>query len=641
MTDRQRTADAFEKPARGARHVRLRTSGASVEHRADGAILVRAEEALAEYPRVLTDRVAHWAEVAPDRICAAKRDGDGGWRSLTYSQAFAAVRSIAQALIDRGLRAERPVAILSENDLGHFLLMLAGQHAGIPTAHISPVYSLVSKDFAQLRHCLGLLTPGMVFVSDGEKYRRAIEVAAGDEVELVVAAAASSAPEFRSATRFAELLSTHPTSALDAQHEAIDPDSPAKFLFTSGSTGMPKAVINTHRMICCNQQMIAQVFTFLQDDPPVLVDWLPWNHTFGGNHNIGVALYNGGSFYIDEGKPGPGLISETIRNLREIAPTVYFNVPKGYEDLLTALRADRELREKFFSRLKLLFYAGAGLSQPVWDAYRELARETCGERVVMVTGLGSTETAPMAIQTTWETERAGVIGIPIPGVEMKLVPHDGKLEARVRGPNITPGYWRQPALTQTAFDEDGFYKFGDAVRFLDPADVNKGFFFDGRFSEDFKLATGTWVSVGPLRARILSFFAPLVRDVVITGHDRDDVGMMIFVDVEACSALCDGSFERKGANLASTEILSHEAVRRRFRDLLAGFAAEATGSSNRVSRAILLEEPPSLDAREITDKGSLNQRAVLEHRAALVEELYGSQDFDLIFRLEGKNDGTR
>jgi feruloyl-CoA synthase len=400
-------------------------------------------------------------------------------------------------------------------------------------------------------------------------------------------------------------------------------------------------VINTHRMICSNQQMIAQVFGFLQDEPPVLVDWLPWNHTFGGNHNIGIALYNGGSFYIDEGKPGPEFISETIRNLRAIAPTVYFNVPKGYEDLLPALRADRELRENFFSRLKLLFYAGAGLSQPVWDAYRELALETCGERVVMVTGLGSTETAPMAIQTTWETDRAGVIGIPIPGVEAKLVPQAGKLEARVRGPNISPGYWRQPELTRKAFDEDGFYKFGDAVRFVDPSDVNKGFLFDGRFSEDFKLATGTWVSVGPLRARILSFFAPFVRDVVITGHDRDDVGMMIFADVEACCALCSAGSLRADSGLATLDILRHEAVRERFRNLLAAFAAEATGSSNRVSRAILLEEPPSLDAREITDKGSLNQRAVLEHRAMLVEELYGLGTSDLIFRLEGKNDGKR
>jgi feruloyl-CoA synthase len=451
-----------------------------------------------------------------------------------------------------------------------------------------------------------------------------------EEVEIVVT---SSPPEFRKATRFADLLATNPTRALDVAHERIDPDSPAKFLFTSGSTGMPKAVINTHRMICCNQQMIAQVFGFLQDEPPVLVDWLPWNHTFGGNHNIGIALYNGGSLYIDEGKPGPGFIDETIRNLREIAPTVYFNVPKGYEDLLPALRADRELRENFFCRLKLLFYAGAGLSQPVSDAYRELAQETCGERVVMVTGLGSTETAPMAIQTTWETDRAGVIGIPIPGVEAKLVPQGNKLEARVRGPNITPGYWRQPELTEKAFDEEGFYKFGDAVRFVDPADVNKGFVFDGRFSEDFKLATGTWVSVGPLRARILSFFAPFVRDVVITGHDRDGVGMMIFADVEACCSLCPAGLRRSGS--AASDILRHEAVRERFRDLLAAFAAEATGSSNRVSRAILLEEAPSLDAREITDKGSLNQRAVREHRAALLDQLYGREDSDLIFRLEG------
>jgi feruloyl-CoA synthase len=642
VSDAGRATGALETSSSGVRHVRLRTSGASVERLPDGSLLVRPDEPLGAYPKVLTDRVAEWAEIAPDRICAAKRDREGGWRTLTYSQVFAAVRNIAQALIDRGLSADRPVAILSENDLEHLLLMLAGQHAGIPTTHISPVYSLVSKDLAQLRHCLGLLTPGMVFVSDGEKYRRAIEVAVGDEVEVIVA---SSTPEFRKTTRFAELLATKPTNALAAAHERIDPDSPAKFLFTSGSTGMPKAVINTHRMICCNQQMIAQVFGFLQDEPPVLVDWLPWNHTFGGNHNIGIALYNGGGFYIDEGKPGPGFISETIRNLREIAPTVYFNVPKGYEDLLPALRADRELRENFFSRLKMLFYAGAGLSQPVWDAYRKLARETCGERVVMVTGLGSTETAPMAIQTTWETDRAGVIGIPIPGVEAKLVPQAGKLEVRVRGPNITPGYWRQPELTRKAFDEEGFYKFGDAVRFVDAADVNNGFLFDGRFSEDFKLATGTWVSVGPLRARILSFFAPFVRDVVITGHDRDDVGMMIFADVEACCALCPGGSLRSdtgsGLGPAASDILRHEAVRGRFRDLLVAFAAEATGSSNRVSRAILLEEPPSLDAREITDKGSLNQRAVLEHRARLVEELYGGADSEMIFRLEGKNAGKR
>src|SRR5580693_9222772 len=423
------------------RPVRLRTSGASAHHLADGAILVRSDEALGPYPQVLTDRLVHWAKISPDKICIAKREADGEWRKLTYAQVLRAVTNIGQALLDRGLSDDHPVAILSENDIEHFLLMLAGQHVGIPTAHLSPVYSLVSRDFGKLRHTLNLLTPGLVFVSDGGRYKSAVETVVNAETELVVTA--NPAPN-RKSTLFSELAATTFTPAVEAAHEKIQPDHVAKILFTSGSTGMPKGVINTHRMICSNQQMIAQVFCFLQDEPPILVDWLPWNHTFGGNHNTGIALYNGGSFYIDDGKPGPAFIAETIRNLREIAPTVYFNVPKGYEDLLPALRADTQLRENFFRHLRLLFYAGAGLSQPVWDAYRELALQTCGERIIMVTGLGSTETAPMAIQTTWETDQAGVIGIPIPGVEAKLVPRGAKLEARVRGPNITPGYWRQP-----------------------------------------------------------------------------------------------------------------------------------------------------------------------------------------------------
>lgn len=610
----------------GVRQVRLRTSGASLEPLPGGAFLVRAEEPLGEYPRVLTDRVHQWVRVAPDRICAAKRGADGEWRRLTYSEVFAAVRRIGQALLRRSLSHDRPVAILSENDLEHLLLMLAGQHVGIPTAHLSPVYSLVSKDHAQLRHAFKLLTPGLVFASHGERYGRAIEAVVDEKMELVVAGAP---PTGRKATLFAELAATKPTFAVEEAHEAIHPDSVAKILFTSGSTGIPKGVINTHRMICSNQQMIAQVFGFLQDEPPVIVDWLPWNHTFGGNHNVGIALYNGGAYYIDEGKPGPGFIAETVRNLREIPATVHFNVPKGYEDLLPALRADRRLCETFFSRMRLLFYAGAGLSQPVWDAYRALAIETCGERIVMVTGLGATETSPMALQTTWETDRAGVIGIPVPGVELKLAPQAGKLEARVRGPNVTPGYWKQPELTAKAFDEDGFYRFGDAVRFVDPGNVNRGFLFDGRFSEDFKLATGTWVSVGPLRARILAHFAPFVRDAVITGHDRDGVGMLVFADLDACRLLCRGL--PPGSPMR--EVLNHEAVRARFQALLEGFAAEATGSSNRVVRAVLLEEPPSFDTSEVTDKGSLNQRAVLERRTALVEELYAPQPSPRIIRI--------
>ena len=379
--------------------------------------------------------------------------------------------------------------------------------------------------------------------------------------------------------------------------------------------------------------MINQVFGFLEEEPPVLVDWLPWNHTFGGNHNTGISLYNGGTFYIDDGRPGLDSFRETLRNLREISTTVFFNVPKAYEGLLPALRSDRDLRETFFRRLKLLFYAAAGLSQPMWDAYRTLAQESCGERIIMVTGLGATETAPMAIQTSWETDHAGVIGIPVPGVELKLVPREEKLEARVRGPNITPGYWRQPELTEKVFDEEGFYSFGDAVRFIDPNDVNKGFLFDGRFSEDFKLASGTWVSVGPLRARILSHFAPLVRDVVVAGHDRDDVGLLIFADLRACCEL----FDAEPSNLPAAEILEHDEVRAKFRDLIKTFAEQSTGSSTRIARAVLVEEPPSLDAGEVTDKGSLNQRAVLERRAPLVEELYSSLEASpRILRLKEK-----
>ena len=610
------------------REVRLRTSGATLERLPSGAFLVRPEEPLQAYPRVLTDRIAHWAQVSPDRVCVAKRAADGHWRCVTYSEVMRGVRSIGQALLDRGLNAERPIAILSENDLEHCLLMLAAQHVGVLTSSLSPQYSLVSRDFVQLRHALEVLKPGIVFVADGDRYRRVVQLVVNNETEVVCTSAPLSG---RTCTLFAELETTTPTSAVEAAHESIRPDDPAKILFTSGSTGVPKGVINTHRMLCSNQQMIAQVFCFLTDEPPVLLDWLPWNHTFGGNHNLGIALYNGGTFYLDDGKPGPGLITETIRNLREISPTVYFNVPKGYEELLPALRSDLQLRRSFFRNLKLLFYAGAGLSQPVWDAYRQLALETCGERILMVTGLGATESAPMAIQTTWDTDHAGVIGIPIPGVEAKLVPERGKLEARVRGPNVTPGYWRQPELTRQAFDEDGFYRFGDAVRFVDPDDVNKGFLFDGRLSEDFKLATGTWVSVGPLRARILSHFAPYVRDVVITGHDQDELGMLIFADLHACSSLCRGH-----ADGDSTTVLAEPAVRAKFLELLASLAAQATGSSTRVTRALLLAETPSLDAGEITDKGSLNQRAVLERRKAAVELLYADQPAADILRIRGK-----
>jgi len=597
------------------RHVRLRTSGASMHRRADGAFIIRPDEPLEEYPRVLTERLMYWAEVAPDRPLAAKRDATGTWRYLTYAEAARKVRSLGQALLDRGLSVNRPVAILSENDLEHLLLMLAGQHVGVPTASIAPPYSLISKDFAKLRHVMKILEPGLIFVAHGENYRRALEAAVDREIEVVFADGPLTG---RRAISFDELAATAPSAAVDAAHAAIQPDDVAKFLFSSGSTGLPKAVINTHRMICSNQQMIRQGFRFLEDEPPVLLDWMPWNHTAGGNHNTGLPLYNGGTLYIDDGRPSPAGVVETVRNLREIAPTLYFNMPRGYEELLVHFHRDAQLRENFFSRLKFMFYAGAGLSQAVWDGYREMMLETRGERVLIATGLGATETSPMALQCTWDTEHAGTIGIPMPGVEAKLAPVGSKLEVRVKGPNVTPGYWKDPELTARAFDEEGYYRFGDAARFVDPEDINQGLFFDGRLAEDFKLSSATFVNIGPLRARILTWFAPYVTDVAIAGPDRPDLGILVFPNIEACRALA----RDLPASASRAEVFRHPAVAQKILELLESFAAQATGNSNRVVRAMLMDEPPSLDAGEITDKGSLNQRNILERRAAFVEEMY-------------------
>ena len=601
-------------PKTRVRAVRLRTSGASMERRADGTILLRADEPLNEYPRVITERLIHWARVAPDRALAAKRGADGEWRYLTYAEALHKVRSLGQAFLDRGLSANRPIAILSENDLEHLLLMFAGQHVGVPTASIAPPYSLISTDFAKLQHVMRILTPGMVFVSQIEPYRRAIEAIVDPDIEVVFTKGSISG---RKATLFADLAATTPTSAVEDAHAAIQRDHIAKFLFSSGSTGLPKAVVNTHRMICSNQQMILQGFPFMGEEPPVVVDWMPWNHTAGGNHNTGMALYNGGTLYIDDGRPTAAGIGETVRNLREIAPTIYFNMPRGYDELLPYFRSDAQLRKNFFSRVKFMFYAGAALSQALWDAYRQLMMDACGERIMMATGLGATETSPMALQCTWDTEHSGVIGIPMPGVEAKVVPHGSKFEIRVKGPNVTPGYWKEPELTRRAFDEEGYYRFGDAVRFLDPDDVNKGLMFDGRLAEDFKLSSGTFVNVGPLRLKMIHWFAPYVADVVIAGHDRNYLAVLLVPNFEPCRLLT-----KLAASASRGEILRDEAVRTKLRSLLESFGAQATGNSNRVERAMLLEEPPSLDAGEITDKGSLNQRVILDRRADLVEELY-------------------
>ncbi len=610
------------------RPVRLGRFDPVLEQRAGGVTYIRAAQELGSYHDNLIQPLEHWAKVAPDRIFLAQRNLQGEWRKLTYAQVLADVKRISAALLQRGLSAERPIVVLSGNDIEHALLGLAAMYVGVPYAPISPAYSLMSTDFGKLRAIVDLLTPGLVFVSDGGPFARALYATVPNEIELVVT---RNPLGDRPTTLFADLLGAKDDAGIDAARRAVVPDTIAKFLFTSGSTGNPKAVINTHRMLCSNQAMLASGFAFVADEPPVVVDWLPWSHTFGSNHNFNLVLTYGGSLYIDDGNPTPPGVPKTARNLREIAPTIYFNVPKGYEALIAHFHADEVLRRNFFSRLKVLFYAGAGLNQGTWDELTRLAVETTGERIIFLSSLGSTETSPLALACSWDFDRPGNIGLPAPGVELKLVPNEGKLEARLRGPHITPGYWRQAQLTREAFDEDGFYKIGDALKFVDPGDPGKGLLFDGRIAEDFKLSTGTWVSVGPLRARFIDHFVPYVRDVVFAGADRDDIAVLIFPDLEACRSL--GGL---GADASPADIVDAPAVRKKFADLLANLAATSPGSSTRTERAIVMAEPPSMDKGEMTDKGSINQRAVLKNRAGLVDELYAVSLSSRVIAVEGK-----
>ncbi|HYK62918.1 MAG TPA: feruloyl-CoA synthase [Bryobacteraceae bacterium] len=582
------------------RKVRFGPMEVNLSHGLDGVMYVRPRHELGRYPTRLTDRLDYWAQRAPDRVFLGQRTPDGAWRTIGYAEARIKSRNIAQALLDRRLSPERPIAILSGNDIEQALLGLGAMYAGVPFSPISPAYSLISSDFGKLRHIIGLLTPGLVYVTNPAPFRRAIEA--------VVPAVVQGDAELITGAEFAGLASTSPTDAVDRASAAVGPDTAAKILFTSGSTGIPKGVINTQRMLCSNQEIVRTVLPFVDEEPPILCDWMPWHHTFGGNHDFGWVLYNGGSLYLDEGRPVPGEFEKTVRNLNEVRPTVFLNVPKGFEALIPFLREESGFRERFFSRLRLFYYAGASLSQYVWDELQRLAVEACGERILIFTGLGSTETGPAALFPGWEVSRAGEVGVPASGVELKLVASGDKLEARLRGPSITPGYWRQPELTRAAFDEEGFYKLGDALRFIDPGDAGRGFMFDGRVVEDFKLATGTWVSTGPLRMKFLAHCSPWARDAVIAGRDRDDVGVLIFPDWDACRQLGD-----------------EEAIREKFRALLQEMASASTGSSNRIVRAMLMEDPPSIDAHEITDKGSLNQGAILRNRATLVEELYTGQ----------------
>ena len=556
----------------------LRFAPATVQvDRKDGNVYLRSPQKLAPYARCVTEWLVQWSDQEPTRIFLAERKGEG-WRKLSYRETYGAVRRIAQALLEQGLNAERPVAILSDNGIDHALLALGAMHVGIPIAPISPAYSLMSKDFGKLKHIFELLKPGLVYAAEPAKFAAALDAVGAKSASVT------------------DMLEVNPGSTQEREHASVKRATIAKILFTSGSTGVPKGVINTHGMLCANQQQLAQAWPFVEDRPPVIVDWLPWNHTFGGSHNFNLVLRNGGTMYIDGGKPVPGLVETTVKNLAEISPTMYFNVPRGYDLLLPYLEKDEKLRSNFFRDLDVLFYAAAALPQNLWDRIKALS----GPRLAMLSAWGSTETSPLATSVHFHMDRPGVMGLPVAECELKLVPSAGKLEVRVKGPNVMPGYYKRDDLSRSAFDEEGFYKIGDAVKFADADDPAKGVVFDGRVAEDFKLSTGTWVHVGAIRVKLIAAADPLIQDAIITGHDRAEVGALVFPS-PAAKGVAD--------------------LRERLQAALKKLAQEG-GSSTHPRRLLVLSEPPSIDANEITDKGYMNQRAVLERRAALVEQLY-------------------
>lgn len=580
---------------------------------ADSSILLELEQPLAYFPLKITEKLIHWAEKTPEKPFIARRiSPSGDWAAITYAETLQKVKNIAQFLLNQDFKENEIIAILSENSIEHALLALAATHVGIPYSPISQAYSLVSDDFGKLKHCLELMTPKLIFAQSGKVYEKALHFAKMMFPEAIIVSV-----EDNFEVGFSILLHTESTEKVTQAFNKVGADSVAKILFTSGSTGLPKGVINTHKMWCANLQQIRQMFPFMEKTPPTFIDWLPWNHTFGGNHNFGLTLYNGGTLFIDEGKPTSKGIENTVQNLREISPSIYFNVPKGFEMLIPYLENEPDLRKNFFKNLKFIFYAGASLAQPIWNRLEELSIETTGKKIPIITGLGCTESGPSAMFANWEGSFSGLLGVPVAGMQVKLVKDGDKMEARYKAPNVTLGYWRNEEATKNAFDEDGFYKTGDAVKFLDESDASKGLVFDGRIAEDFKLSTGTWVNVGIMKAKVIAEGSPIVQDVVIAGLDREFVSAILFLNPDAC---------RKMANLppetSNQEAFEHPEIQNFKAVLLKKLGEKSTGSATKVAKAVIAIQSPSIDLGEITDKGSLNQRAILKYRADLVEQMY-------------------